>query len=129
MKSDHPLCFINSVINQFQKGKDQGHEKFIIPLKLLGITKNFISIYMCYCELNVIKSKHFLKKFHKLTNDEFTVLITWKTKNIQSLFPLKDKAIINQLLFIKQIVIVVHITLIKPSVMKKLDGMNKTIQL
>ena len=56
---------------------------------------------MCYCELNVIKSKHFLKKFHKITNDEFTVLISWKTKNIQSLFPLKDKAIINQLLFIK----------------------------
>ena len=43
------------------------------------------------CELNEIKSKHFLKNFHKFTNDGFRVAITWKTRNIQSFFLLKDK--------------------------------------
>ena len=30
-------------------------------------------------------------KFLKLTNDSFRVIITWKTRNIPYLFPLKDK--------------------------------------
>ena len=42
-------------------------------------------------ELNEIKSKHFLKKFHKFTDDGFRVVITWKTRNKRSLFPLKNK--------------------------------------
>ena len=33
----------------------------------------------------------FLKKFHKLNNNSFRIAITWKTRNIQSLIPLKDK--------------------------------------
>ena len=33
------------------------------------------------CELSEIKSKHFLKEFHKFTNHGFRVLITWKTRN------------------------------------------------
>ena len=43
-------------------------------------------------KLNEIKSKNFLKKFHKFTNDVFRVVITWKTRNLRSLFPLKDKS-------------------------------------
>ena len=43
------------------------------------------------CEPNEIKSKDFLKKFHKFTNNIFRMVITWKTRNIRSLFPLKDK--------------------------------------
>ena len=38
------------------------------------------------------KSKHFLKKFHKFTNNSLRIVITWKTRNIRSLFPLKDKS-------------------------------------
>ena len=30
-------------------------------------------------------------KFHKFTNNSFRMVITWKTRNIRSLFPLKDK--------------------------------------
>ena len=30
-------------------------------------------------------------KFYKLTNDAFIVLITWRTRNTQFLFPSKDK--------------------------------------
>ena len=34
MKADFPLSFINSVINEFQKGKDHEDESFTIPLDL-----------------------------------------------------------------------------------------------
>ena len=44
-----------------------------------------------YCELNEIKSKIFPKNFHKFTNSSFRMVITWKTRNLRSLFPLKDK--------------------------------------
>ena len=58
---------------------------------LFEITKPFIFVEISYCEQNEIKSKHFLKKFHKFTNNSFRMLITWKTRNIRSLFSLKDK--------------------------------------
>ena len=87
MKDGYPLRFFNSVINEFQKGKECGDECFIIPPTLFKITKPFIS----YCELNEIKSKYFLKKFHKFTNNSFRMVITWKTRSMQSLFPLKEK--------------------------------------
>ena len=58
---------------------------------MFKITKLFVSIEIPYCELNEIKSIHFLKKFHKFTNNSFRTVITWKTRNIQSLFPLIDK--------------------------------------
>ena len=35
----------------------------------------------------------------------------------------------NRVLSIKEIVLVVHVTLVKPNVMQKLDGMNIIIQL
>ena len=31
MIADNSLRFINSVINEFQKGKDHGDESFIVP--------------------------------------------------------------------------------------------------
>ena len=91
MKADYPLRFINSVLNEFQNGKECGDESFIIPTSLFEIVKPLIFVEIPYCELNEIKSKHFLKKFHKFTNNIFRMVITWKTRNIRSLFPLKDK--------------------------------------
>ena len=91
MKADYPLRFINRVVNEFQKGKECGDESFIIPTNLFEIAKPLIFVEIPYCELNEIKSKHFLKKFHKFTNNSFRMVITWKTRNIRSLFPLKDK--------------------------------------
>ena len=38
------------------------------------------------------------------------------------------KAVINGVLSIKDIVLVVHVTLVKPSAMQKLDGINMLIQ-
>ena len=34
MKADCPLLFIDSVINEFQKGKECGDESFLIPTSL-----------------------------------------------------------------------------------------------
>ena len=82
MKADYLLCFINSVVDDFQKGKECGDETFIIPTSLLEITKPLTFVEIPYCELNEIKSKHFLMKFHKFTNNSFRMVITWKTRNI-----------------------------------------------
>ena len=90
MKTDYPLLFINSVVNEFQKGKECGDESFIISTSLFVIAKPFIFVEIPFYELNEIKSKHFLKKFHKFTNS-FRTVITLKTRNIRSLFLLKDK--------------------------------------
>ena len=91
MKADYPLRFINSVISYFEKGKECGDESLIIPTSLFEIAKPFIFVEIPYCELNEIKSKHLLKTFRKLTNNSFRRTKTWKTRNIRSLFPLKDK--------------------------------------
>ena len=76
MKADYPLSFISSVVNEFQKGKERGDESFKIPPSLFEITKPFIFFPIPYCELNEFRSKHFLKKFHKFTNNSFGMVIT-----------------------------------------------------
>ena len=91
MKADYPLCFINSVVNEFQRGKECGDQSFTIPPSLLEILKCFIFVQISYCEMNEIKLKQFLKKFHKFIRNSYRMVITWRTRNIQSLFPLKDK--------------------------------------
>ena len=60
-------------------------------IKPLIFAEILIFVEMPYCKLNEIKAKHFLKKFHKFTSNSFRMRITWKTRNIRSLFPLKDK--------------------------------------
>ena len=59
---------------------------------MFEIAEPLIFVEIPYCELNEIKSKHFLKKFHRFTNNSFGMVITWRTRNIRSLFPLKDKS-------------------------------------
>ena len=58
MKADYPLRFINSILNEFQKGKECGDESFIIPTSLFETAKPIIFVEIPYCELNEIKSKH-----------------------------------------------------------------------
>ena len=96
---------------------------------LFEIAKPFIFVEIGYCELNEIKSTLFLKKFLKFTNYSFRIVITCKTRNIRSFFLLKDKTITNRVLSIQGIVVMVHVALVKPNVMRKLDGMNIIIQI
>ena len=44
MKADYPLRFIDSVVNEFQKGKKCGDESFVIPTILFEIAKLLISL-------------------------------------------------------------------------------------
>ena len=83
MKADYLLRFINSVVNDIEKGKECREESFIFPTSMFDIAKPFTYVK--------IPSKHFLKKFHKFTNNTFRMVITWKTRNIRSFFHLKDK--------------------------------------
>ena len=99
---------------------------------MFEIAKPFIFVEIGYCELNEIKSTLFLKKFLKFMNYSFRIVIiviTCKTRNIRSFFLLKDKTITNRVLSIQGIVVMVHVALVKPNVMRKLDGMNKIIQI
>ena len=43
---------------------------------------------MPYCELNEIKSKYFLIKTHKFSNNNFRIVMVSKTRNLRSLFHL-----------------------------------------
>ena len=72
MKADYPLRFINSVVNEFQKGKECADESFIILASLSKIAQPFVFVEVPYC-------------------NSFRMVMTWKTRNIRSLFPLKDK--------------------------------------
>ena len=82
MKADYPLYFINSVVNEIQKGKTCRNDGFIIPASLFETAKPFIFVEIPYCELHEIKLKHFLNKLLKITNDSFRMVITWKTTNV-----------------------------------------------
>ena len=44
-----------------------------------------------YYDKNETSSKHFLKKFHKLTNELYEIKIKWITKKMRNLFRLKRK--------------------------------------
>ena len=48
MKADYPLRFINSVVNEFQKGKECGDESFIILTSLFEIAKPLIPVEIPY---------------------------------------------------------------------------------
>ena len=65
-----------------------------------------------------IKPNYFLQKFQIFTGDNFRLITMWKTKNIQSLFPLKSN---NYKLYVvlskMELALVVHVKLMKQSVM------------
>ena len=53
MKVDYPLRFINSVVNEFQKGKECGDESFIIPTSLFKLQN--LSYSLKYPTVNRMK--------------------------------------------------------------------------
>ena len=69
LKADFPLPFINSLIkdfiNQQETVQQNNKEEFIIP----------------YCKKNEVESKDFIKKFHKITNNQLQLAISWNTTN------------------------------------------------
>ena len=94
IKADYPKPFVNSVINQYSnKAKEQqidNEDDYIIPPYLFEEEKPFILLKLPFCEQNEVKSKDFIKKFHKFTNNNFRLAISWKTRKMKTLFKIKD---------------------------------------
>ena len=64
-------------------------ENLVISPDYFKIKKLLVSSEIPYYELNQVKSKQFLKKFHNFSNGNFRVLITWKTRGIRLWFYFK----------------------------------------
>ena len=63
----------------------------IIPCQLFEIPKKILFLQVTFFEANEKRWKIFLNKFYNFTNEKFKLIIRWKTLNLKSLFPLKDK--------------------------------------
>ena len=50
-----------------------------------------LKLKLPFCQNNEIKLKHFLKKFHHFTKNNFDIAIIWEIRKIQTLFHLKNK--------------------------------------
>ena len=84
-----PIKFIESVIRDFQTIPNEVTDD-IIPTWLFDDRKDFV-IYLPFCPKNEEVSKHFLLKLNEYTNGKYIFKIIWNTRNIRSLFPLKDR--------------------------------------
>ena len=95
-KANFPRRFINRVVVQFNNstynnnGRNEADE-MIIPPHLFEIRKKMLFLQAPFCEANEKRSKSFLNKLYNFTNEKFKLIIRWKTRNLKSLFPLKDK--------------------------------------
>ena len=86
MKTEKHLKFIMSMIL-----KELNKEELIIPWYIFEVEPTFLLLKLPYCEKNEAKSRDFIRKFHKFTNNQFQLAISWNTKKLSSLFRLKDK--------------------------------------
>ena len=95
----YPLPFIDNVIRTFKEknivdqnnATDDNDNEPLIPPYFFEVNKRFILLKLPFCQNNEIKSKHFLKKFHHFTENNFDIAISWETRKLQTLFHLKDK--------------------------------------
>ena len=85
----YPIKFIESVLRDFNKKPDPETD-LIIPAWLFD-DRMFIPIKIPYCQKNEELSKKFIDKLTMFTDNKFKFNITWNTRNIRSLFPLKDR--------------------------------------
>ena len=51
----------------------------------------FLLLKLPNCEKDAAKSKDFIKKFHKFTNYQFRLVVSWNIRKSSYLFRLKDK--------------------------------------
>ena len=93
IKVDFPVPFINNVMKDFknQQKKRATKQQVIIPSYFFEVEPPFLLLKLPYCEKNETKSKDFIRKFHKFTNNQFRLAISWNTRKLSSLFHLKDK--------------------------------------
>ena len=63
----------------------------IIPSQLFEIPKKILFLQVPFCETNEKRSESFWNKFYNFTKEKLKLIIRWKTQNLKSLFPHKDK--------------------------------------
>ena len=79
----YPLPFIYNVIRTFKERNivdqnnvtDDNDDEPLLPRYFFEANKRFILLKLPFCQNNEIKSKHFLKKFHHFTKNNFDVAI------------------------------------------------------
>ena len=84
----YPIGFIKSVISNFKNSKEE--EQPIIPEWLFDQRKKVL-FKLPYCPSNERDVKRFIEKIESFTNGKLKFIVLWSTRNIKSLFPLKDE--------------------------------------
>ena len=77
--------------NQQKIVQRNNEEELIILSCFFEVEPTFLLLKLPYCEKNEAKSKDFIRKFHKFTNNQFRLVISWSTRKLSYLFRLKDK--------------------------------------
>ena len=86
-----PARFVEAVIRDFEKVPEVSEEEDdIIPEWLFDKKEDFY-VRIPFCPKNEDICKTFLKKLDDYTNEKYQFKIIWETRNIRSLFPLKDR--------------------------------------
>ena len=91
-----PSRFVDSVIRDFNTVPDDEDDDIIIPNWLFDEKdekdeKQVLTVRLPFCPKNEEIAKTFIKKLEAYTCEKFTFKIIWNTRNIRSLFPLKDR--------------------------------------
>ena len=93
----YPLPFIDNDIRIFKEDNivDQNNiidddNEPLLPPYFFEVNKRFILLMLPFCLNDETKSRHFLKKFHDFTKNNFDIAISWETRKIKTLFHLKD---------------------------------------
>ena len=85
----YPKKFVSCTIDSFILNNSSEDEP-LIPHFLFEERKK-ICIKLPYCKKNEIASKKFISKLNSFTNFKYIFIILWQTRQIKSLFSLKDK--------------------------------------
>ena len=87
LSAGFPIRFINSVVEDFTKIPD---DEPLIPNWLFD-NRLVKTLRLPFCHNNEISSKKFIDTLEQYTNHKFKFIVIWETRNIHSLFPLKDR--------------------------------------
>ena len=85
----YPHRFVESVIREFLNNDDKNDDVLIPPWLFDDRETKYVRLP--FCENNEQLSKIFLLRLNNFTEHKFKFVIIWETRNIRSLFPLKDK--------------------------------------
>ena len=85
------MRFIEAVVRDFQKVPVVNEDENIIPDWLFEEQKMDFYVRIPFSPKNEEISRTFVKKLDEYTGSKYNFKIIWNTRNIRSLFPLKDR--------------------------------------